>query len=327
MKKIQKNNNFNQGEKNMNELLEMIKRCDASEVNEAAKEPEVVYDDLERVIAESRDAFTASESTELLHVYLLYEPVTGKTYGLLDYGRYPIDTAAIMFGKGVVIIDVMSQHFSPVDTAKIILEKAVASIKEDVSAAMESCEHPILMTGTSGCGVHVGYDLVEQCEVTVTGYKTYKDTARITRVRNGVVSETELISLNDGEYSVIFPSDEVADMCGLYLPTDCHIRTAYDEWLKRPGKVAEPEVLAYCENRGNEKEAYTRALRIVNMDRNGFIEHISDGMYIGLLEKCLERYEKGVLLGVPEETHKYQLNDLEKLLEETTLLKGRRGFI
>lgn len=319
MKKIQKNNNFNQGEKNMNELLEMIKRCDASEVNEAAKEPEVVYDDLERVIAESRDAFTASESTELLHVYLLYEPVTGKTYGLLDYGRYPIDTAAIMFGKGVVIIDVMSQHFSPVDTAKIILEKAVASIKEDVSAAMESCEHPILMTGTSGCGVHVGYDLVEQCEVTVTGYKTYKETARITRVRNGVVSETELISLNDGEYSVIFPSDEVADMCGLYLPTDCHIRTAYDEWVKRPVKAAEPEVLAYCENRGNEKEAYTRALRIVNMDRNGFIEHISDGMYIGLLETCLERYEKGVLLGVPEETHKYQLNDLEKLLEETTL--------
>lgn len=319
MKKIQKNNNFNQGGKNINELLEMIKRCDASEVNEAAKEPEVVYDELERVIAESRDAFTASEPTELLHVYLLYEPVTGKTYGLLDYGRYPIDTAAIMFGKGIVIIDVMSQHFSPVDTAKIILEKAVASIKEDVSAAMESCEHPILMTGTSGCGVHVGYDLVEQCQVTVTGYKTYKDTARITRVRNGVVSETELISLNDGEYSVIFPSDEVADMCGLYLPTDCHIRTAYDEWVKRPVKAAEPEVLAYCENRGNEKEAYTRALRIVNMDRNGFIEHISDGMYIGLLETCLERYEKGVLLGVPEETHKYQLNDLEKLLEETTL--------
>lgn len=319
MKKIQKNNNFNQGGKNMNELLEMIKRCDASEVNEAAKEPEVVCDNLERVIAESRDAFTALESTELLHVYLLYEPVTGKTYGLLDYGRYPIDTAAIMFGKGIVIIDVMSQHFSPVDTAKIILEKAVASIKEDVSAAMESCEHPILMTGTSGCGVHVGYDLVEQCQVTVTGYKTYKDTARITRVRNGVVSETELISLNDGEYSVIFPSDEVADMCGLYLPTDCHIRTAYDEWVKRPVKAAEPEVLAYCENRGNEKEAYTRALRIVNMDRNGFIEHISDGMYIGLLETCLERYEKGVLLGVPEETHKYQLNDLEKLLEETTL--------
>ena len=245
--------------------------------------------------------------------------MTGKTYGLLDYGRYPIDTAAIMFGKGVVIIDVMSQYFSPVDTAKIILEKAVASIKEDVSAAMESCEHPILMTGISGCGVHVGYDLVEQCQVTVTGYKTYKDTARITRVRNGVVSETELISLNEGKYSVIFPSDEVADMCGLSLPTDCHIRTAYDEWLKRPGKVAEPEVLAYCENRGNEKEAYTRALRIVNMDRNGFIEHISDGMYIGLLETCLERYEKGVLLGVPEETHKYQLNDLEKLLEETTL--------
>lgn len=319
MKKIQKNNNFNQGGKNMNELLEMIKRCDASEVNEAAKEPEVVCDNLERVIAESRDAFTALESTELLHVYLLYEPVTGKTYGLLDYGRYPIDTAAIMFGKGIVIIDVMSQHFSPVDTAKIILEKAVASIKEDVSAAMESCEHPILMTGTSGCGVHVGYDLVEQCQVTVTGYKTYKDTARITRVRNGVVSETELISLNDGEYSVIFPSDEVADMCGLYLPTDCHIRTAYDEWVKRPVKAAEPEVLAYCENRGNEKEAYTRALRIVNMDRNGFIEHISGGMYIGLLETCLERYEKGVLLGVPEETHKYQLNDLEKLLEETTL--------
>lgn len=319
MKKIQKNNNFNQGGKNMNELLEMIKRCDASEVNEAAKEPEVVCDNLERVIAESRDAFTALESTELLHVYLLYEPVTGKIYGLLDYGRYPIDTAAIMFGKGIVIIDVMSQHFSPVDTAKIILEKAVASIKEDVSAAMESCEHPILMTGTSGCGVHVGYDLVEQCQVTVTGYKTYKDTARITRVRNGVVSETELISLNDGEYSVIFPSDEVADMCGLYLPTDCHIRTAYDEWVKRPVKAAEPEVLAYCENRGNEKEAYTRALRIVNMDRNGFIEHISDGMYIGLLETCLERYEKGVLLGVPEETHKYQLNDLEKLLEETTL--------
>lgn len=319
MKKIQKNNNFNQGEKNMNELLEMIKRCDASEVNEAAKEPEVVYDDLERVIAESRDAFTASESTELLHVYLLYEPVTGKTYGLLDYGRYPIDTAAIIFGKGVVIIDVMSQHFSPVDTAKIILEKAVASIKEDVSAAMESCEHPILMTGTSGCGIHVGYDLVEQCQVTITGYKTYKDTARITRVRNGVVSETELISLNDGEYSVIFPLDEVADMCGLSLPTDCHIRTAYDEWVKRPVKAAEPEVLAYCENRGNEKEAYTRALRIVNMDHNGFIEHISDGMYIGLLETCLERYEKGVLLGVPEETHKYQLNDLEKLLEETTL--------
>lgn len=319
MKKIQKNNNFNQGGKNMNELLEMIKRCDASEVNEAAKEPEVVCDNLERVIAESRDAFTALESTELLHVYLLYESVTGKTYGLLDYGRYPIDTAAIMFGKGIVIIDVMSQHFSPVDTAKIILEKAVASIKEDVSAAMESCEHPILMTGTSGCGVHVGYDLVEQCQVTVTGYKTYKDTARITRVRNGVVSETELISLNDGEYSVIFPSDEVADMCGLYLPTDCHIRTAYDEWVKRPVKAAEPEVLAYCENRGNEKEAYTRALRIVNMDRNGFIEHISDGMYIGLLETCLERYEKGVLLGVPEETHKYQLNDLEKLLEETTL--------
>lgn len=319
MKKIQKNNNFNQGGKNMNELLEMIKRCDASEVNEEAKEPEVVCDNLERVIAESRDAFTALESTELLHVYLLYEPVTGKTYGLLDYGRYPIDTAAIMFGKGIVIIDVMSQHFSPVDTAKIILEKAVASIKEDVSAAMESCEHPILMTGTSGCGVHVGYDLVEQCQVTVTGYKTYKDTARITRVRNGVVSETELISLNDGEYSVIFPSDEVADMCGLYLPTDCHIRTAYDEWVKRPVKAAEPEVLAYCENRGNEKEAYTRALRIVNMDRNGFIEHISDGMYIGLLETCLERYEKGVLLGVPEETHKYQLNDLEKLLEETTL--------
>lgn len=319
MKKIQKNNNFNQGGKNMNELLEMIKRCDASEVNEAAKEPEVVCDNLERVIAESRDAFTALESTELLHVYLLYEPVTGKTYGLLDYGRYPIDTAAIMFGKGIVIIDVMSQHFSPVDTAKIILEKAVASIKEDVSAAMESCEHPILMTGTSGCGVHVGYDLVEQCQVTVTGYKTYKDTARITRVRNGVVSETELISLNDGEYSVIFPSDEVADMCGLYLPTDSHIRTAYDEWVKRPVKAAEPEVLAYCENRGNEKEAYARALRIVNMDRNGFIEHISDGMYIGLLETCLERYEKGVLLGVPEETHKYQLNDLEKLLEETTL--------
>lgn len=319
MKKIQKNNNFNQGGKNMNELLEMIKRCDALEVNEAAKEPEVVYDELERVIAESRDAFTASESTELLHVYLLYEPVTGKTYGLLDYGRYPIDTAAIIFGKGVVIIDVMSQHFSPVDTAKIILEKAVASIKEDVSAAMESCEHPILMTGTSGCGIHVGYDLVEQCQVTITGYKTYKDTARITRVRNGVVSETELISLNDGEYSVIFPSDEVADMCGLSLPTDCHIRTAYDEWVKRPVKAAEPEVLAYCENRGNEKEAYTRALRIVNMDRNGFIEHISDGMYIGLLETCLERYEKGVLLGVPEETHKYQLNDLEKLLEETTL--------
>lgn len=319
MKKIQKNNNFNQGGKNMNELLEMIKRCDASEVNEAAKEPEVVCDNLERVIAESRDAFTALESTELLHVYLLYEPVTGKTYGLLDYGRYPIDTAAIMFGKGIVIIDVMSQHFSPVDTAKIILEKAVASIKEDVSAAMESCEHPILMTGTSGCGVHVGYDLVEQCQVTVTGYKTYKDTARITRVRNGVVSETELISLNDGEYSVIFPSDEVADMCGLYLPTDCHIRTAYDEWVKRPVKAAESEVLAYCENRGNEKEVYTRVLRIVNMDRNGFIEHISDGMYIGLLEKCLERYEKGVLLGVPEETHKYQLNDLEKLLEETTL--------
>lgn len=319
MKKIQKNNNFNQGGKNMNELLEMIKRCDASEVNEAAKEPEVVCDNLERVIAESRDAFTALESTELLHVYLLYEPVTGKTYGLLDYGRYPIDTAAIMFGKGVVIIDVMSQHFSPVDTAKIILVKAVASIKEDVNAAMESCEHPILMTGTSGCGVHVGYDLVEQCQVTVTGYKTYKDTARITRVRNGVVSETELISLNDGEYSVIFPSDEVADMCGLSLPTDCHIRTAYDEWVKRPVKAAEPEVLAYCENRGNEKEAYTRALRIVNMDRNGFIENISDGMYIGLLETCLERYEKGVLLGVPEETHKYQLNDLEKLLEETTL--------
>lgn len=319
MKKIQKNNNLNQGGKNMNELLEMIKRCDASEVNEAAKEPEVVYDDLERVIAESRDAFTASESTELLHVYLLYEPVTGKTYGLLDYGRYPIDTAAVIFGKGVVIIDVMSQYFSPVDTAKIILEKAVASIKEDVSAAMESCEHPILMTGISGCGIHVGYDLVEQCQVTITGYKTYKDTARITRVRNGVVSETELISLNDGEYSVIFPSDEVADMCGLYLPTDCHIRTAYDEWVKRPVKAAEPEVLAYCENRGNEKEAYTRALRIVNMDRNGFIEHISDGMYIGLLETCLERYEKGVLLGVPEETHKYQLNDLEKLLEETTL--------
>lgn len=94
----------------MNELLEMIKRCDAAEVNKSAKEPEVVYDDLERVIAESRDAFTASESTELLHVYLLYEPVTGKTYGLLDYGRYPIDTAAIMFGKGVVIIDVMSQY-------------------------------------------------------------------------------------------------------------------------------------------------------------------------------------------------------------------------
>lgn len=319
MKKIQKNNNLNQGGKNMNELLEMIKRCDASEVNEAAKEPEVVYDDLERVIAESRDAFTASESTELLHVYLLYEPVTGKTYGLLDYGRYPIDTAAVIFGKGVVIIDVMSQYFSPVDTAKIILEKAVASIKEDVSAAMESCEHPILMTGISGCGIHVGYELVEQCQVTITGYKTYKDTARITRVRNGVVSETELISLNDGEYSVIFPSDEVADMCGLYLPTDCHIRTAYDEWVKRPVKAAEPEVLAYCENRGNEKEAYTRALRIVNMDRNGFIEHISDGMYIGLLETCLERYEKGVLLGVPEETHKYQLNDLEKLLEETTL--------
>lgn len=319
MMKIQKNNNFNQEGKNMNELLEMIKRCDASEVNEAAKEPEVVYDDLERVIAESRDAFTTSESTELLHVYLLYEPVTGKTYGLLDYGRYPIDTAAIIFGKGVVIIDVMSQHFSPVDTAKIILEKAVASIKEDVSAAMESCEHPILMTGTSGCGIHVGYDLVEQCQVTITGYKTYKDTARITRVRNGVVSETELISLNDGEYSVIFPSDEVADMCGLSLPTDCHIRTAYDEWVKRPVKAAEPEVLAYCENRDNEKEAYTRALRIVNMDRNGFIENISDGMYIGLLETCLERYEKGVLLGVPEETHKYQLNDLEKLLEETTL--------
>lgn len=303
----------------MNELLEMIKRCDIAEVNKSAKEPEVVYDDLEMVIAESRDAFTASESTELLHIYLLYEPVTGKIYGLLDYGRYPIDTAAIMFGMGVVIIDVMSQHFSPVDTAKIILEKAVASIKEDVSAAMESCEHPILMTGTSGCGIHVGYDLVEQCQVTVTGYKTYKDTARITRVRNGVVSETELISLNEGKYSVIFPSDEVADMCGLSLPTDCHIRTAYDEWLKRPGKVAEPEVLAYCENRGDEKEVYTRALRIVNMDRNGFIEHISDGMYIGLLEKCLERYEKGVLLGVPEETHKYQLNDLEKLLEETTL--------
>lgn len=319
MMKIQKNNNFNQEGKNMNELLEMIKRCDASEVNEAAKEPEVVYDDLERVIAESRDAFTTSESTELLHVYLLYEPVTGKTYGLLDYGRYPIDTAAIIFGKGVVIIDVMSQHFSPVDTAKIILEKAVASIKEDVSAAMESCEHPILMTGTSGCGIHVGYDLVEQCQVTITGYKTYKDTARITRVRNGVVSETELISLNDGEYSVIFPSDEVADMCGLSLPTDCHIRTAYDEWVKRPVKAAEPEVLAYCENRDNEKEAYTRALRIVNMDRNGFIENISDGMYIGLLETCLERYENGVLLGVPEETHKYQLNDLEKLLEETTL--------
>lgn len=319
MMKIQKNNNFNQEGKNMNELLEIIKRCDASEVNEAAKEPEVVYDDLERVIAESRDAFTTSESTELLHVYLLYEPVTGKTYGLLDYGRYPIDTAAIIFGKGVVIIDVMSQHFSPVDTAKIILEKAVASIKEDVSAAMESCEHPILMTGTSGCGIHVGYDLVEQCQVTITGYKTYKDTARITRVRNGVVSETELISLNDGEYSVIFPSDEVADMCGLSLPTDCHIRTAYDEWVKRPVKAAEPEVLAYCENRDNEKEGYTRALRIVNMDRNGFIENISDGMYIGLLETCLERYEKGVLLGVPEETHKYQLNDLEKLLEETTL--------
>lgn len=224
-----------------------------------------------------------------------------------------------MFGKGVVIIDVMSQYFSPVDTAKIILEKAVASIKEDVSAAMESCEHPILMTGISGCGVHVGYDLVEQCQVTVTGYKTYKDTARITRVRNGVVSETELISLNEGKYSVIFPSDEVADMCGLSLPTDCHIRTAYDEWVKRPVKAAEPEVLAYCENRDNEKEAYTRALRIVNMDRNGFIENISDGMYIGLLETCLERYEKGVLLGVPEETHKYQLNDLEKLLEETTL--------
>ena len=184
---------------------------------------------------------------------------------------------------------------------------------------MESCEHPILMTGTSGCGVHVGYDLVEQCQVTVTGYKTYKDTARITRVRNGVVSETELISLNDEKYSIIFPSDEVADMCGLSLPMDCHIRTAFDEWVKRPVKVAEPEVLAYCENRDNEKEAYTRALRIVNMDRNGFIEHISDGMYIGLLEKCLERYEKGVLLGVPEETHKYQLNDLEKLLEETTL--------
>ena len=116
MKKIQKNYNFNQGGKNMNELLEMIKRCDASEVNEAAKEPEVVCDNLEWVIAESRDAF-ASESMELLHVYLLYEPVTGKTYGLLDYGRYPIDTAAIMFGKGVVIIDVMSQHFSPLDTA------------------------------------------------------------------------------------------------------------------------------------------------------------------------------------------------------------------
>ena len=82
----------------MNELLEMIKRCDAAEVNKSAKEPEVVYDDLERVIAESRDAFTASESTEFLHVYLLYEPVTGKTYGLLDYGRYPIDTAAIIFG-------------------------------------------------------------------------------------------------------------------------------------------------------------------------------------------------------------------------------------
>lgn len=319
MKKIQKNNNFNQGGKNMNELLEMIKRCDASEVNEAAKEPEVVYDDLERVIAESRDAFTESESTELLNIYLLYEPVTGKTYGLLDYGRYPIDTAAIMFGMGVVIIDVMSQHFSLDDTAKTMLKKAVASIKEDVSAAMESCEHPILMTGTSGCGIHVGYDLVEQCQVTITGYKTYKDTARITRVRNGVVSETELISLNDGEYSVIFPSDEVADMCGLSLPTDCHIRTAYDEWVKRPVKAAEPEVLAYCGNRDNEKEAYTRALRIVNMDRNGFIENISDGMYIGLLETCLERYEKGVLLGVPEETHKYQLNDLEKLLEETTL--------
>lgn len=43
----------------MNGLLEMIKRCDAAEVNKSAKEPEVVYDDLERVIAESRDAFTA----------------------------------------------------------------------------------------------------------------------------------------------------------------------------------------------------------------------------------------------------------------------------
>lgn len=319
MKKIRKNYNFKKGGKNVKELLEMIKMCDAEEVGKAAKEPEVVYDDLERVIAESRDAFTESESTELLNIYLLYEPVTGKTYGLLDYGRYPIDTAAIMFGMGVVIIDVMSQHFSLDDTAKTMLKKAVASIKEDVSAAMESCEHPILMTGTSGCGIHVGYDLVEQCQVTITGYKTYKDTARITRVRNGVVFETELISLNDGEYSVIFPSDEVADMCGLYLPTDCHIRTACDEWVKRPVKAAESEVLAYCENRGNEKEVYTRVLRIVNMDRNGFIEHISDGMYIGLLETCLERYEKGVLLGVPEETHKYQLNDLEKLLEETTL--------
>lgn len=243
-----------------------------------------------------------SEWVEKNSFLILFNKNDRSIVAIRDYGMYYPEVTDYLFKGDYVPIH--THQPMKEEELKSFINELAEKIDQEIEDMKSSSSNPLFLTMYCGMNNYLAWDIINNTELNVFSYKSYRKSFAISDVTSYNMSDI----VTEHNYSIIPPSEELINMLGLNLDYKCWTqRQMWDKWEKREHK----EELKIVPEQ--YKDIYKVVISLINTDRDAYGG--MDEAFIRL-EARVNRFERLCKLGAPGQIIQKEVNLLLKSINE-----------